>query len=304
MDPVTVTKIASTVIVFAITAVFGGIPVVIERFLSKSREQTASVISYLNCFAGGVFLGTAMLHLLAESEEQVKEVLDASNSTAAEYPITEVTISGGFFLILIVEIIVTRIMQQGHVESNVTDTNVIQFKNKSEHAQQQLHAPGVHDHGISEIIKENSSTLRAVILVLALSLHMIFEALAIGIQETEGQVWTLMLAVSLHKCIVAFGVGQETKQVIKSARKFIAFIVMFAIVASFGIPIGLVLTNSYDDDSLVVGILQSLATGTFFYVTFFEILQREFSHCANILKLFLCIIGYAAVALLKILDKD
>ena len=303
MDPVTVAKIASTVVVFAITAVFGGIPVVIERFLRKSREKTASVISYLNCFAGGVFLGTAMLHLLAESEEQVKEVLETSNSTAAEYPITEVTISGGFFLILVVEVIVTRIMQQGHVESNATDTNVIQFKNKSEHAQQ-LHAPGVHDHGISEIIKENSSTLRAVILVLALSLHMIFEALAIGIQETEDQVWTLLLAVSLHKCIVAFGVGQETKQVIKSARKFIAFIVMFAIVASFGIPIGLVVTNNYDDDSLVVGILQSLATGTFFYVTFFEILQREFSHCANIFKLFLCIIGYAAVALLKILDRD
>ena len=169
--------------------------------------------------------------------------------------------------------------------------------------EEKLSASGLHGE-VREIIKEKPSALRAVVLVLALSLHMIFEALAIGLQEEESDVWTLMLAVSLHKCIVAFSVGLQMRQILKSMCNFFLFLLLFAVIASLGIPIGLAVTNTYNEGSLVVGILQSVATGTFFYVTFFEILQREFSHSHSILKLFLCLLGYGAVAVLKLLDKD
>ena len=324
MNPVESSKVASTIIVFVITVLFGGMPVGIMRCLRGRCERTAAIISYLNCLAGGVFLGTAMLHLLAESEEQLKTALINSrpNSTAAEYPLAEVAISGGFFFILIMEVVVLRVMHGVGRGPGESGNKARRFVNGDEHkrlldinnagteelhrgetVEESLSASGVHEE-VREIIKEKPSMFRAVVLVLALSLHMIFEGLAIGLQESESSVWTLMAAVSLHKCIVAFSVGLQMKQILRSTCKFSAFIVLFAVIASLGIPIGLAVTDGYSEDSLVLGLLQSVATGTFFYVTFFEILQREFTHSHNLLKLSLCLLGYGAVAVLKLLDKD
>ncbi|KAK3099158.1 hypothetical protein FSP39_000284 [Pinctada imbricata] len=331
MEPVVSAKIASTAIVLVVTALFGLLPLCILRFLRGRTAQgrAGAVLSYMNCFAGGVFMGTAMLHLLAESEEEVKEALASNNSTSMiEYPITEVAISGGFFLILIMEVVVLRIMSgrssgsgvHGHAHTNygtASELTGTQSRDKERRPllaenqepvlddglEDKLTSSGVHEE-VREIIRDDPSVFRSVILVLALSLHMIFEGLAIGLQETQASVWTLLLAVSLHKCIVAFSVGLQMRQILKSTCEFVGFIVVFSVIASMGIPIGLAVTDTYSEGSLTVGILQSVATGTFFYVTFFEILQREFSHCHDFVKLILCLLGYAAIAALKLLDKD
>lgn len=317
MDPLVGNKIVAFFIIFFVTLFFGLLPCCVVRCLQASliRGRIHSVISHLNCFAGGVFLGTAMLHLLAESEEGVREALDARNSTI-HYPFTEVTVSGGFFIILILEVVLLRIMHGvGHGPGEKNDSSqkighgykrledgknmVADVKEVEDH----LSASGVHDD-VREVIKETRSPLRASLFVLALSLHMIFEALAVGLQNTELQVWALLLAISLHKCIVSFSVGLEMQQILETGCKMAAFLLVFSLLSSVGVLLGMLITENGTSSSLTIGLLQSVATGTFFYVTFFEILQREFSHCHSITKLFLCLIGYAVIAGLKTLEKD
>ena len=321
MVPLVGYKLAAFFIIFFVTFFFGLLPSCVLRCVRTTSAQwrIQKIISHLNCFAGGVFFGTAMLHLLAEAEENMREVFENGNhgnDTASDYPVTETIVSGGFFVILILEVVLLRIMhgvghgpgekldytpqgRHGYKCLEENDTVITETKTVEE----RLSASGVHDD-VREVIKDTRSPLRASLFVLALSLHMIFESLAVGIQNTELKVWALLLAISLHKCIVAFSIGLEMHQILKTGCKMATFLMMFSGISSAGVLVGMAVTEDGVSQSLTIGVLQSLATGTFFYVTFFEILQREFSHCHSLTKLFLCLIGYAVVAGLKTLEKN
>lgn len=321
MVPLFETKIAAFFIIFFVTFLFGFLPTCVLRCVKggANQKKIQTVISHLNCFAGGVFLGTAMLHLLAEAEDGIRNVLNGGNATVVDYPVTEITVSGGFFVILILEVVLMRIMHgvgHGPGEKNdcspkpmhgyktykcleESDTVIIE----TETVEDRLSASGVHDD-VREVIKDTPSPLRASLFILALSLHMIFESLAIGIQSTELKIWALLMAISLHKCIVAFSIGLEMHKLLGTRCKMAAFLFVFSGLSSAGVLIGMAVTENGVGQSLTIGILQSLDTGTFFYVTFFEILQREFSHCHSLTKLFLCLVGYGVVAGLKTLEKD
>ncbi|XP_062591665.1 protein zntD-like [Saccostrea cucullata] len=319
MVSLTGNKVAAFFTIFFITFIFGLIPPLVVRCLKGGsiRWRIQNIISHLNCFAGGVFFATAMLHLLAESEEDMREALDGrgENGTTIHYPIHELTVSCGFFIILIMEVVLLRIMHGvGHGPGVNNDCSRDGYRSIPENdklipepnretVEDHLSASGVHDD-VREAIQVAPSPLRASLFVLALSLHMIFEGLAVGLQQTELTVWSLVLAISLHKCVVSFSVGMEMHQILGTGCKMTAFLLVFAILSSAGVLIGMAVTQDGTSQSLTIGILQSIATGTFFYVTFFEILHREFSHCHSITKLLVCLSGYAVVAGLKTLEQD
>lgn len=66
-------------------------------FLSYSR-----VISLLNCFAGGVFLGTCLLDLFPEVQDNIDEVMVALKINSS-FPFAEFLVVLGLFTVLIVE---------------------------------------------------------------------------------------------------------------------------------------------------------------------------------------------------------
>ena len=45
--------------------------------------------------------------------------------------------------------------------------------------------------------------------VVALSVHSLFEGMAIGLEESSSGVWTLMLAISIHAVPIVFCVGTD-----------------------------------------------------------------------------------------------
>ena len=73
------------------------------------------------------------------------------------------------------------------------------------HGQGHDHAGHGHSH-VSSLI-ENESSLRSIILFLALSVHSIFEGMALGLQETPSKALNLFIAIVLHECLVAFAMG-------------------------------------------------------------------------------------------------
>lgn len=143
--------------------------------------------------------------------------------------------------------------------------------------------------------------MRGLIAVLALSIHAIFEGLAVGLEESVSSVWYMFLAIATHKFVIIFCVGMEL--VSTRIRSFYIFIYVFAfsIVTPLGILAGTLLcstVNSNDEDLLthqytghgtvdeatasefaVIGaVLQAMAAGTLLYVIFFEVLVRDRSH--------------------------
>ncbi|XP_073845444.1 zinc transporter ZIP3-like [Musca autumnalis] len=147
----------------------------------------------------------------------------------------------------------------------------------------QHHDHGGHGHSHLPIQSSNdnenvvSSSLRGLGIVLALSLHEVFEGLAIGLEDSSSSVWFLFAAVSAHKLVLAFCVGVElivarTKPVLAAV-----YTITFAIVSPIGVAIGIAVSHdsSTSEDSIPSAVLQGIACGTLLYVVFFEILNKN-----------------------------
>ncbi|XP_069138213.1 zinc transporter ZIP1-like [Argopecten irradians] len=364
-------KIISILVVFGITFVAGVTPIWLLKILTnrmRNLSRLQYVVSLTNCFAGGVFLGTAILHLIQESMETVED-----SFPDLEFPLSGVLIGAGFFVVLVIEHAIgicskdegSPFLDHGHDHhSHACNNDRHQLEQdssarvpllkettpifKNYHLTSSAKLTGSDNSGADvpdyhsitrtttendesqtpkaiasvEVKVTNSSTvdtsgdgrskttrrIRVVILVIALSIHMIFEGMAIGLQDTTAGMWTLVAALSVHKAVIVFSVGLKLKEIVESNLKIILYIAYLSVVSPIGIAIGIAVTTSGSGDDFVQdkssGILQSLAAGTFLYVTFFEILQKELANKYSLLKVFLTLVGFAAMAALKLLDTD
>jgi len=154
-------------------------------------------------------------------------------------------------------------------------------------------------------LKSHTSTVRDFITVLALSLHAVFEGLAVGLEDSVVTVWTLYAAVAMHKYILAFCVGLELFTAKNNLFIVnVGYILVFAIMSPLGIGIGIAVTTLLKKDDTVynttVGVLQGLAAGTLLYVVVFEVLQREKSKqkVPGLIQLAFVLAGFATILLL------
>ena len=149
------------------------------------------------------------------------------------------------------------------------------------------------------------SKLRGLVLLIALSLHMIFDGLALGLLKDDSKVYQLLAALALHKVLVFFTIGLQTLELLASVRKTMFVIIIFALMSPAGVLIGESINISGESQAkdLSSAILQGIATGNFLFVTFFEILQRELgSGDHDIVKVITAIFGFALIASTRLLE--
>lgn len=344
-------------VLFVMTFGLGLIPVkmmtIIHRSAANSPDDTGRrsrmatykrVISFLSCFAAGVFLATCFLDLLPGVRRHLITVLFAMNIFTG-FPLAEFVMSVGLFLILIVEQVVlatkerkmadvrrpllskqcddtgsgsqdeflqsdhsiTGISDQPRVTDESVKSDICESRNEGRHhysGHGNVHSGHDHHHDINF---HSHSSLRAILLVIALSLHSIFEGLAVGLQPDSGNVLGIFAALVLHKSILSFSIGMNLVQSRLSTKICIRAILFFSITAPIGVGIGIVITDLWDTigASLADGILQGIACGTFLYMTFFEVLPPEFNNSQDrLLKLLVLILGYGTVTAILFLSDD
>lgn len=162
-------------------------------------------------------------------------------------------------------------------------------------------------HHIPDFDKDNpmGSSVRGFLLVLALSVHELFEGLAIGLQTSTSHVWYMLGAVSSHKLVLAFCVGIE---LVSSRTKFmlsLLYISTFSLVSPLGIGIGIGVSEGGDHGDITNAILQGISIGTLLYVVFFEVLHREHnSKDSGLLRLLAILVGFGAMFGLRMAAGD
>ena len=151
------------------------------------------------------------------------------------------------------------------------------------------------------------SRIRGIVLLVALSFHMVFDGLALGLLDKDEEVWELLLALCVHKVLMFVSVGLEVFALLKSLCKSVLIMLYFALMSPTGIIIGVAVISGDDEltRDAAAAILQGIATGTFIYVTFFEILLREFNEDSHdLLKVLATVIGFSLVGGVKLLEGD
>ncbi|XGW08204.1 hypothetical protein V3C99_010925, partial [Haemonchus contortus] len=307
----------------ATTVLFGVIPLKVLQILSRKSgkfEQRASfTISLLSCFAGGVFLAVCFLDILPEAYESYESWKTAAEYKS-EYPFVPLMFSMGFFIVRLLEEIVDRFCgheeyaeeRRKHAATFVSVASDMEINHHIDHHPADHHHNDHIDHHIDRTARADSDSqssdsktkiVKSLTFVIALMFHASLEGVAFGVQDTTVSVASLFFGIIVHKAVVSFSVGMRLAEAHTNRRWLVvALICAFAIVAPIGGAVGIVLQDSTmhaQTRDAVTCILQSLALGTFIYITFFEILVPESTKPYNKIAQWLAsVIGFAIIAAL------
>lgn len=199
-----------------------------------------------------------------------------------QFPLPEFILAMGFFLVLVLEQVA---LAQREPSSISEETRTLLPAGSIQTPSPQSPLPGAR------------GAVRAGLLVLALALHSVLEGLALGLQEAEGAVLRVCLALLLHKCAVAFSLALKLLRGRLRAPAVVACLVLFAMMSPLGVGLGTaVAAGAGPRQRLCRGVLEGLASGTFLYITFLEILPQELGvPQQRVPKVILLLAGFALV---------
>ena len=138
-----------------------------------------------------------------------------------DFPWAQFLLVCGFFLVLVVEQAALQLGEQGSKEQHFPLQSVSSCQEEGSPLLG-CQIPPCHqrgsqlpDHQIDQTPApphSHTSSFRSVLLVAALSLHSVFEGLAIGLQTSSAALLSLFLAVMAHKIVMAFSLSLTTAQ--------------------------------------------------------------------------------------------
>jgi len=149
------------------------------------------------------------------------------------------------------------------------------------------------------------STLRSILVIVALSVHGCLEGLSMGLEDTTHGVWIMFGALSAHKIAIAFSIGMELLEKGVNKWHYALYMIIFSVASPIGGGIGGAISAYSPDDTaggvLTVILLSGFSAGTILYVVFCEILERERSKAYGRIQRYISLLlGFILMACLLI----
>ncbi|CAH1268137.1 SLC39A1 [Branchiostoma lanceolatum] len=308
---------------------FSLIPLALARRASRASTLSSGLrsrfLSNVNSFVGGVFFATCFLHLLPEVREDLETSL-RGYGIVTDYPVAEAVSCAGFFIVHLVEGLTHRCLphdhgppqdvpsreRQPHSTAGEDDPTRPLIRNEAKVMDYGANNPSANaqntavSHDSSVVSSDSSSAsagrnVQTFLLLIALSVHGIFEGVAIGVQSSQSSLLSLFFVVVVHKSIIALSLGVNVATGDMSLPYKVMTCVVFSLSGPVGQGIGLLVTDA-DAGGLVTGILQGVATGTLLHVTFMEVLSKEMK-TSDMLNTLSAVIGFALIAGLTLLPE-
>ncbi|KOC60850.1 Zinc transporter ZIP3, partial [Habropoda laboriosa] len=318
---VLIAKGVTMVILCTVSICMGILPMQLAKCLKWNttdveNPRSIKLVSVLLGFGGGVLFCTTFLHLLPEVKEGVEHLTEEGKLPELSFSLAEMFLCTGFFIMYLVEESVHTYIRARKVNreessnkdvSRSTNELVEDGKTPPNCASGRSHYNGHgHSHHLPVIMDEKNefiiSSLRGLLIVLGLSVHELFEGLAIGLESSASYVWYMFVAVAAHKFVIAFCIGVEL--IASKTRRYLSviYVCTFAVVSPLGIGIGMFLVGgeSAATNGIVPVLLQGLASGTLLYVVFFEILRE---HRSGLLQYLSILFGFVVMFALQIISE-
>ena len=175
-------------------------------------------------------------------EKEIKAEYDVD----IDYPLAQLIMCCGFFLILTMEQLILWVQESwaGDPErqpliDSVRGTQSYQATSHTEDQEVDHGGHGGHSHSHLPHSVLQQSSLRSIMLLLALSFHSVFEGLAIGLQENSGELFSIFIAVIVHKAVMAFSLGLNIAQSSLSLKTFVISNIIFSLASPIGVGLGI-----------------------------------------------------------------
>ncbi|KAK4275336.1 hypothetical protein QN277_018436 [Acacia crassicarpa] len=269
--PLILAKIWCLIVIFFATFIAGVSPYVFkwnEGFLVLGTQ-----------FAGGVFLGTAMMHFLSDANETFDDL------TKIEYPFAFMLACSGYLLTMMADCIISSIFaKQSNNRNGVAADVELRGAEAGKESNNRLTSQSqhqVHAHNLANPALTSASSFGdTILLIVALCFHSVFEGIAIGVAETTGDAWKALWTISLHKIFAAIAMGIALLRMIpnRPLLSCAAYSFAFAISSPIGVAVGIIIdaTTQGRVADWIFAISMGLACGVFIYVSINHLLAKGY----------------------------
>eukprot|EP00250_Pteridium_aquilinum_P007609 c17281_g1_i1 orf=295-1383(+) len=234
-------------------------------------------------FAGGVFLGTAMMHFLADSSSSFDEL------TTISYPFSYMLACAGYLLTMGGDCIIQYIfLKEGSATCKVDAelANLPQGPGVDPYAEDAARRrdDAAIDHESKNLVVatlvSKTSFGDTLLLILALCFHSVFEGIAIGVAQNPADAWRALWTISLHKIFAAVAMGIALLRLIPD-RPFlqcVTYSFAFGISSPIGVAIGIIIDQTTEGRvaDWIYGIAMGIACGVFVYVAINHLLAKGY----------------------------
>lgn len=194
-------------VVLGVTSLLLGLlPLKLATWLGWRRgngESLPQMLSLLLLFGGGALLCTTFMHLLPEVREQIEEFQEVGFlADTGSIHLAELIMCSGFFIMFLIEECVHAYM---HLRQRKRGSSVISrsfsirrdscapvsndTKSLSTVTLDETTSHVIHNHLPMTESDSVTASLRGLLIVLALSIHELFEGLAVGLEKKTSLVW-------------------------------------------------------------------------------------------------------------------
>ncbi|KAI8557494.1 hypothetical protein RHMOL_Rhmol04G0014900 [Rhododendron molle] len=265
-------------------------------------------------FAGGVFLGTAMMHFLSDSNEKFGDL------TSKPYPFAFMLACAGYLITMLVDCTISHVYGKdgnggggslggGDVEIQGNKRGGSNGVNTGSQYQGQ---DSPHSHFVKAPASSATSLGDSILLIVALCFHSVFEGIAIGVAKKEADAWKALWTICLHKIFAAIAMGIALLRMIPNRPLLpcVTYAFAFAISSPIGVGIGIIIdaTTQGVVADWIYAISMSLACGVFVYVSINHLLAKGYLPRKLVLvdtpfhKFFAVLLGIGVIAVVMIWD--
>ncbi|XP_050551394.1 zinc transporter ZIP1 [Spodoptera frugiperda] len=314
-------KIITMVCLFGISMITGCLPLLISlkwdwfKTGDANLRNSNQLVMGLLAFGGGILFATTFMHLLPEVDENIEHLQDEGELPEFPLFLAGLIMCAGFFMIyLIEELVHLYINSRENKKRNTSFAKPFKMRKSSLTSGRSIEAAtaaaelsqmeangkkGGENHLPLDDQDSVAGALRGLLIVLALSIHELFEGLAVGLESSVANVWYMFAAVSAHKYIIAFCIGVELLASGTKRWLSIVYIFTFSFMSALGIGIGILLVGGAGaaDAGVYSVVLQGLACGTLVYVVFFEVWKG----CNGLLQFSCALFGFAVMVCLELI---
>ncbi|KAL3518159.1 hypothetical protein ACH5RR_020748 [Cinchona calisaya] len=246
-------------------------------------------------FAGGVFLGTSLMHFLSDSTSNFADL------TTKTYPFSFMLASAGYLLTMFGDCIVIWVTQG----ADQKDSSRVEVEEGRESIE------GM-DHNHNPVFVRTTSVGDTILLILALCFHSVFEGIAVGVADTKSDAWRNLWTISLHKVFAAIAMGIALLRMIpkRPLLTTVAYSFAFGISSPIGVGIGIAIdaTTQGRTADWIYAISMGLACGVFVYVAINHLISKGFQPHSKLyfdtptFKFLAVLLGVGVIAVVMIWD--
>jgi len=267
----------------------------------------------LKNFSNGIIISTGFIHMLTDAQ------LDLEN-IEIDYPLCNLIVGLTIILIIILEdnlfyliklnynnkenlkedINIPTINEHEHktiIDKELCDMNICDIKISDN----EVYNNNIYDDNLININNHNLKIKDYIIIHLlefGITIHSIIIGISLGILEDLKTKIILLIIITFHQFFEGISIGNGLLKLNDlTMNHYCIMIIIFVLTTPLGIVIGILISQNYEENYLITGILNSISAGLLIYIGLYNIIKNNSNTLYTQLSLFL---GFSFMAILGI----